>query len=764
MNEEFEITITAEYLSVSPSIAFVLKDANSFKLKMVLPDEFVKTGGNYYDFIGTELSSSKAKAVYTIKGKFTKLGGTGTFELLRSHKNADTQSTFIAVGRLSFRPKSENAEGVNEKDLRIFATGFVPYLTIAELRTGSAADAVYIVDGVKSGIFRFQPGSAALDDSSMVIQSGSRVYEREFETLRPEYFGGVRNAADNTAPLQKMFDFAHAKRKLDLYIPSGTWIATNLVIYSGLRIRGDGQGSVGLGNSYGSDYNGTILRQKVGATGHFITFFALPDADGYDRIGPFLIENLELLGNGNVNSGDGLRFQSEANAASALRNANATRKTVMQSLTVVRNLVIRGFGGNGMWMPAQHGGVRVENVHPLFNRGYGIFNDLSFGSMEATAFINYDSDANLKGGLCIFGLANFRPNARNSNTIVINGLRSERRTNPTFGGVGNREVVVLDSCFSGTLQITGAFTQSTVMQEKPANLVTLKRQPVSRSMRVIVTGADTYLDPNRGQDILSTPDPSIVADSVNGRYVSFNNSHVIYGDEPQASIFSNRETSDAWQIVGGNKIIGGSPKQGFQAVGNQPGIIFKETDAPANSGGYGIDVSAGKLYFRGINDAGTSTILAGMNSNEWEFLQSAKVNGVLKTNSLAAITPGSNIGNTTNSYGIGYIHTISAVTGQSLKLGSLGPNSVQISANGVQNFQMFPATGNVIIQNGGTFTDVQSSVFTLNSTTKGFRPPVLTTAERDAIPSPVKGLIIINDTTATIDFFNGSVWKTVVTN
>lgn len=67
-------------------------------------------------------------------------------------------------------------------------------------------------------------------------------------------------------------------------------------------------------------------------------------------------------------------------------------------------------------------------------------------------------------------------------------------------------------------------------------------------------------------------------------------------------------------------------------------------------------------------------------------------------------------------------------------------------------------TGGLLI---GTSTDVPSARLALGGTTKGFLPPVLTTAQRDAISSPAEGLMIYNTTTNKLNFYNGSAWEAV---
>lgn len=58
----------------------------------------------------------------------------------------------------------------------------------------------------------------------------------------------------------------------------------------------------------------------------------------------------------------------------------------------------------------------------------------------------------------------------------------------------------------------------------------------------------------------------------------------------------------------------------------------------------------------------------------------------------------------------------------------------------------------------GTTTPEATSLVELNSTTKGFLKPRMTTAQRNAISSPAEGLEIYNTDNQTIDYFNGTSW------
>ena len=61
----------------------------------------------------------------------------------------------------------------------------------------------------------------------------------------------------------------------------------------------------------------------------------------------------------------------------------------------------------------------------------------------------------------------------------------------------------------------------------------------------------------------------------------------------------------------------------------------------------------------------------------------------------------------------------------------------------------------VIGQNGA----VSSAKLAVASTTKGFLPPVMTTANRDSISSPTRGLMIYDSSVDKVSVYNGTIWK-----
>ena len=62
----------------------------------------------------------------------------------------------------------------------------------------------------------------------------------------------------------------------------------------------------------------------------------------------------------------------------------------------------------------------------------------------------------------------------------------------------------------------------------------------------------------------------------------------------------------------------------------------------------------------------------------------------------------------------------------------------------------------------GTSNPVSSAELDVTSTTKGFLPPRMTTAQRDAISGAATGLVIFNTTTNTLEFKSSSAWVSIV--
>jgi hypothetical protein len=81
-------------------------------------------------------------------------------------------------------------------------------------------------------------------------------------------------------------------------------------------------------------------------------------------------------------------------------------------------------------------------------------------------------------------------------------------------------------------------------------------------------------------------------------------------------------------------------------------------------------------------------------------------------------------------------------------------------ASSVNRYTVMDEDGSWMIQDDGAVNDAdESALLEVKSTTRGFLPPRMTKAQRDAIASPANGLIIYQtDNTAGIRFYEGGAW------
>jgi hypothetical protein len=93
-----------------------------------------------------------------------------------------------------------------------------------------------------------------------------------------------------------------------------------------------------------------------------------------------------------------------------------------------------------------------------------------------------------------------------------------------------------------------------------------------------------------------------------------------------------------------------------------------------------------------------------------------------------------------------------------------GAEGLEIGRNSGTTMRLFSGTANLRVFNSAgvginTTTLNSSSVFQIDSTTKGFLPPRMTTTEKNAIASPAAGLVVYDTTTNKLCCYNGSTWN-----
>jgi hypothetical protein len=88
---------------------------------------------------------------------------------------------------------------------------------------------------------------------------------------------------------------------------------------------------------------------------------------------------------------------------------------------------------------------------------------------------------------------------------------------------------------------------------------------------------------------------------------------------------------------------------------------------------------------------------------------------------------------------------------------STGDMIFRTSTN-VERMRIGATTGSILI---GTTSELASSLLTIDSTTKGFLPPRMTTTQKNAIASPATGLMVYDTTLNLMALYNGTTWTTL---
>jgi len=148
----------------------------------------------------------------------------------------------------------------------------------------------------------------------------------------------------------------------------------------------------------------------------------------------------------------------------------------------------------------------------------------------------------------------------------------------------------------------------------------------------------------------------------------------------------------------------------------------------------------------------------------YPLLSLSSANGTLA--SPTAITSGDTIGrvlfSSHNGSSFEQVAHISAIASETHSGSAEGTvmafNSTINGATSSAERMRISETGGLLV---GTATDVPSAILALSSTTRGFRLPVMTTAQRDAISAPAEGIMIFNTTTNKLNFYTGAAWEAV---
>lgn len=238
------------------------------------------------------------------------------------------------------------------------------------------------------------------------------------------------------------------------------------------------------------------------------------------------------------------------------------------------------------------------------------------------------------------------------------------------------------------------------------------------------------------------------------------------------SVISGSSSGDALRITqtgNGNALVveDSTNPDSTPFVVNQHGSLLIGTTSPLDITGYN------GLEGLQLSNAGASTVSAAITVSRWSADTGGPVITVGKSRGVGAgnrevIQNGDQIGainfagddGGTGDFPVG-ARILAAAEGTP-GVGGL-PSRLQFfttpggSASPVEVVRI-NSTGNVGIGS----TSVESNcLLKLESNTKGFRPPSMTTTQRDNISTPIAGLMIYNNTTNKLNFYNGSAWEAV---
>jgi parallel beta-helix repeat protein len=248
LNEEFEIIVKAQLISLPANVAFTFKDNYSFKIKVIFPKGFRQTGGSYSDYAGTTLSDAKPMAAYSIKGMFVSKSEDRKFSLMRSNSRATEHGMFALVATLAYSQTEPNQRAENARtDLTdstvVFSNpSFVPYLTISDLRIGHANSSklVQIIAGDMSGEFFLDSlDSTTPDDGCMVLATniGERYKRGLSGSVNITWFGAKGDGVTDNAPA-----FSIATKYKSVFVPPGIFrVNSSVELRPGLeKLYGEG--------------------------------------------------------------------------------------------------------------------------------------------------------------------------------------------------------------------------------------------------------------------------------------------------------------------------------------------------------------------------------------------------------------------------------------------------------------------------------------------------------------------------------------------
>lgn len=296
------------------------------------------------------------------------------------------------------------------------------------------------------------------------------------------------------------------------------------------------------------------------------------------------------------------------------------------------------------------------------------------------------------------------------------------------------------------------------------NLGTQALSGIYLQVNNVLGGAITYQPSNY---ILASQQSTVVFASAGNNKIGFiaNSNQVGVAQDIYFLTYGGNSTRQL-QIVGSsnNVIVNGttdSTSHKFQVYGD---TLLRGSGATSATTALTVQNSSSTNLFTVSNDGNVglrSTIPAVVHSSTaFMFVgQSASLTGGLSVNDIA-FNNNSYFDGTNSIYkNSGFASTLFLDNAGDIRLFTAASGTVGSIVPFNEMFRLFN-NGNLIIQNGGTYSNISSSRLTINSTTQGFLPPRMTTTQKNAIATPAAGLVVYDTTLNKLCVYT-TAWETI---
>jgi hypothetical protein len=228
---------------------------------------------------------------------------------------------------------------------------------------------------------------------------------------------------------------------------------------------------------------------------------------------------------------------------------------------------------------------------------------------------------------------------------------------------------------------------------------------------------------------------------------------------PRFELYKSRGTIASPSVIQTNDELGSIEFNGFDGTNNQRNAIIYVTAKDVTSGvitpqmAFGLGQTANTNNYRmNIQNNGNVSIGNGLN----DLGARLGIKGSGTTSATTALLVQNSAGTELLKVFDNGLSTIGSIN----CLGNASFRGVIDSGNAVLNFRVTVpgATKSFLINADYTNVNDASALVEIQSTTKGFLPPKMTTTQKNAIATPAAGLMVYDTTLNQMSYYNGSSW------